>query len=253
MKRILAALLASTMLTQAAYAGSTTLAVPSGSATFREGTDGSSNLFPQVGLCDGPACANLLSITAPGTGGTYAAAIQGISGGVAVPVSGTFWQTTQPVSGTFWQTTQPVSLASLPALATGANTIGLIGNTSFAATQATAANLNATVVGTGTFAVQAAETGTWTINPATISTWGLATVAAGSAPTNMQVDGLVYNSGGVTPSNGQSVALQGDANGYLEVDIKAGASSGAVAQGSTTSGQTGGLTQAAVTTAAPKK
>jgi hypothetical protein len=28
------------------------------------------------------------------------------------PVSGTFWQTTQPVSGTFWQTTQPVSLAA---------------------------------------------------------------------------------------------------------------------------------------------
>jgi hypothetical protein len=44
----------------------------------------------------------------------------------AVPVSGTFWQTTQPVSGTFWQTTQPVSLASLPSLATGSNTIGAV-------------------------------------------------------------------------------------------------------------------------------
>lgn len=40
------------------------------------------------------------------------------------------------------------------ALPTGGNTIGAISNTSFAATQATAANLNATVVGTGTFAVQ---------------------------------------------------------------------------------------------------
>lgn len=37
---------------------------------------------------------------------------------------------------------------------------GSIGNTSFAATQATAASLNATVVGTGTFAVQAAATAT---------------------------------------------------------------------------------------------
>lgn len=36
---------------------------------------------------------------------------------------------------------------------------GSIGNTSFAATQATAANLNATVVGTGTFAVQATGVG----------------------------------------------------------------------------------------------
>ncbi len=31
-----------------------------------------------------------------------------------------------PVTGTFWQTTQPVSLSSLPALATGANTIGSV-------------------------------------------------------------------------------------------------------------------------------
>lgn len=40
------------------------------------------------------------------------------------------------------------------ALPTGANTVGAISNTSFAATQATAASLNATVVGTGTFSVQ---------------------------------------------------------------------------------------------------
>jgi hypothetical protein len=33
---------------------------------------------------------------------------------------------TQPVSGTFWQATQPVSLASLPALAAGSNTIGAV-------------------------------------------------------------------------------------------------------------------------------
>jgi hypothetical protein len=52
--------------------------------------------------------------------------VQGISGGTGVPVTGTFWQTTQPVSGTFWQATQPVSLASLPALAAGSNTIGAV-------------------------------------------------------------------------------------------------------------------------------
>jgi hypothetical protein len=40
-------------------------------------------------------------------------------------VTGTFWQSTQPVSGTFWQSTQPTSLASLPALATGSNVIGI--------------------------------------------------------------------------------------------------------------------------------
>jgi len=85
-----------------------------------------------------------------------------------------------PVSGTFYQTTQPVSLASLPALATGSNVIGSISNTSFAATQATAANLNATVVGTGTFAVQAAQSGTWNINNVS-GTVSLPTGAATSA------------------------------------------------------------------------
>lgn len=45
----------------------------------------------------------------------------------------------------------------------GSNTVGFIGNTSFAATQATASALNATVVNAGTFAVQATQAGSWTI------------------------------------------------------------------------------------------
>ena len=73
--------------------------------------------------------------------------------GVTQPVSIATMPTT-PVTGTFWQATQPVSLTTLPALATGSNAIGSITNTSFIATQSTASNLNATVVGTGTFAVQ---------------------------------------------------------------------------------------------------
>ena len=84
----------------------------------------------------------------------------------AVPVTGTFFQGTQPVSiaatvpvslatapttpvtGTFFQATQPVSLATnAPTLQAGSTT---------AVTQATAANLNATVTGTGTTAVPSA-------------------------------------------------------------------------------------------------
>lgn len=45
---------------------------------------------------------------------------------------------TTAVTGTFWQATQPVSLASLPSLATGANTIGNVG-------------INGTVPVSGTF------------------------------------------------------------------------------------------------------
>jgi hypothetical protein len=65
-----------------------------------------------------------------------------------IPVSGTFWQATQPVSiassvavtGPLTDTelrasAVPVSLASLPSLAAGSNTIGSIANTSFASTQ----------------------------------------------------------------------------------------------------------------------
>lgn len=65
-----------------------------------------------------------------------------------------------------------------------------------------------------------------------------AVIGAATAPTKMNAAGGVYNSTPLTLTNGQSSALQLDANGYVNVDIKTGSSSGAVAQGSTTSGQT---------------
>jgi hypothetical protein len=78
-------------------------------------------------------------------------------------------QGTVPVSGTFWQATQPIS-------------------GSVTATQTTAANLNATVVGTGTFAVQntaAIPTGTNSIGrvvaSAPTSTSGMITSATTAA------------------------------------------------------------------------
>lgn len=87
---------------------------------------------------------------------TDKALVVAISPNSPVSVTGTFWQSTQPVSGsvsvsnfpatqpvsgsvsvsnfpasqavtgTFWQATQPVSLTTLPALATGSNTIGAV-------------------------------------------------------------------------------------------------------------------------------
>lgn len=67
---------------------------------------------------------------------TNPTSLAGVTVGGALQVDGS--ATIQPVSGTFFQATQPVSIA-------GAVTVS----------QATAANLNATVVGTGTFVVQA--------------------------------------------------------------------------------------------------
>lgn len=52
----------------------------------------------------------------------------------------------------------------------------------------------------------------------------------------------------VTDGTGTAITSTGAA---LDINIKSGSSSGAVAQGSTTSGQTGSLVQGAVTTAAP--
>ena len=119
----------------------------------------------------------------------------------SIPVTGTFYQATQPVSiasavavtGTFWQATQPVSLTSLPSLAAGSNAIGSITNTSFAVTQATAASLNATVVGTGTFAVQAAQSGTW--NVGTLTSITNAVTVSQSTATSLKTQAESYQGG----------------------------------------------------------
>lgn len=94
--------------------------------------------------------------------------------------------------------------------------------------QATAANLNATVVGTGTFAVQATL--------AAETTKVIGTVNQGTSP--WVVSGTVTANAG-TNLNTSLLALDTSVNGIL------------AAQNSTTSGQTGPLIQGAVTTAAP--
>lgn len=100
-----------------------------------------------------------------GAASTDVLTVQGIASMTAIKVDGS--AVTQPVSGTFWQATQPVSLASSVTVA-----------------QATASNLNATVVGTGTFAVQATQSGTWTVQPgntANTTAW-LVTGTGGTFP-----------------------------------------------------------------------
>lgn len=107
--------------------------------------------------------------------------------------------------------------------------------------QATAANLNATVVGTGTFAVQAtlqaaATTAIGKVDPNTIASWGLMSgTTPGTAPTNTLIAGGIYNSSAPTATTGQTLPLQTDASGNLNVNIKAGAGSGgtALADGAT--------------------
>jgi hypothetical protein len=124
------------------------------------------------------------------------------------PVSGTFYPATQPVSGTFWQTTQPVS---------GSVTV----------TQATAANLNATVSGTvelGAVSLAALEnisvTLPGTVDLGTVSLTALETITVTSGtPGNFQSRGY----GAVTTAapaytNNTDNALSLTTSGALRVD-----------------------------------
>jgi hypothetical protein len=111
-------------------------------------------------------------------------------------------------------------------------------------TQGTAANLNATVVGTGTFLVQAAESGVWNITNVT-GTVSLPTGAAtaanqasvigaapGTAATNSMLMGGVFNTTPPTLTTTQQGALQLDSAGNLLINIKAGGSVGNVSNAS---------------------
>lgn len=97
----------------------------------------------QVSLAN--TTANATALLTTGTGGTFPATQSGtwnitnISGTISLPTGAA---------------TQITSAAILTALGSPFQAGGSIGNTTFAATQATAASLNATVVGTGTFAMQ---------------------------------------------------------------------------------------------------
>lgn len=79
------------------------------------------------------------------------------------------------------------------------------------------------------------------------------TVAGGTAATKSELTGSVYNSTPITVTNTQQSALQGDANGYLKVNIAAGGGSGgvSVAQASTTSGQNVSPSGCATVSSAP--
>lgn len=106
--------------------------------------------------------------------------------------------------------------------ATGVVTVqGIASMTPVQVSQATASNLNATVVGTGTFAVQATLAAETTKVIGTVRNLGNAgatvdaVVGAGTAPTNMWAVGGLYNSTEISPTTGQSAALQLDSKGRL--------------------------------------
>lgn len=74
--------------------------------------------------------------------------------------------------------------------------------------------------------------------------------AAGTAASAADLVAAVFNTSLPTLTNGQQAALQSDSSGRLIINCGTGCNGG-LAQGSTTSGQTGVLDMGAVTTAAP--
>ena len=248
--------------------------------TFNSGASSSSSATQTTNVSlVGSSAVQLLD-----SGGTNKASI---SAGGAVKVDGS--AATQPVSGTVT-----------------ANA----GTGNFTVVQSTAASLNATVVGTGTFAVQAAQSGTWNIgtlttvtNPVTVV--GDSASGASKAGNPVQIGG-VFNTTQPTVTTGQTVEAQSTARGAqivatgvdtFNVTVNAALPAGSnvighvitdtgsttavtgtvtvsgtvtanigttnglaldasvtglqVSQGSTTSGQKGGLILGAVTTSAP--
>jgi hypothetical protein len=140
-----------------------------------------------------------------------------------------------PVTGAFWQTTQPVSIATLPALSTGANTIGAISNSSFGisgtlpafAATPTVTVGNASLAVTGTFwqATQPVSAASLPLPSGAASaanqTSVTGSVSAGTAAANSLAIGGVYNSTLPTLTTGQQAAIQVDSSGRQLVNVAA--------------------------------
>lgn len=143
------------------------------------------------------------------------------------------------------------------ALPAGTNVIGhaiIDTGSTTAATQATAANLNATVVGTGTFVTQstlAAETTKVIGTTRTVGNIGGVLDAIGqnvAAPANWLQMGCQFQTSPTTITATNGSPCQMDNAGNVKVNVQTALG---LAQGSTTSGQTGSMIMGAVTTANP--
>ncbi len=145
--------------------------------------------------------AGTITVTATAVGGSVFVGplnVQGISGGTAIPVS-----------GTFWQTTQPVSLSSLPALASGSNTIGAVTQASGPWTM-NFTELDGTALGapsdygTSPGAVEVQGVNAYVTNTPTVdiaSSQTIAVTQATASNLNATVAGSLSNNGAAATSN----------------------------------------------------
>lgn len=168
-------------------------------------------------------------------GGYYktspAALTTGQGGTVSLTAARAMFTDLHSVGGTALVLGQAVAASCIPVVLPSATNVPVA--------QATAASLNATVVGTGTFAVQAAQSGNWTSR---VVGNGGATLdfaqGGATAPTNALAVGGVYNTSLPTLTNGQAGAIQLDVAGQQFVDVNywAGVALGAMANYGTSPG-----------------
>lgn len=150
--------------------------------------------------------------------------ISNISGTVSLP-TGASTAAKQPALGTAGSASADVitvqGIASMTALKVDGSAVTQPISGTVTAAQATAGNLNATVVGTGTFAVQAASTlsAETTKVIGTVRTLGNVGAVmdgvntAATAPANGLMQLGIYNSTEPSPTTGQSVGIQLDSKG----------------------------------------
>jgi len=205
-----------------------------GTGTFlvqaaQSGTWNLNNISGTISLPTGAAtAANQTNVqSAPGIPASTAITVQGNASGVALPISGSISITGTSdvnliqVGGASIALGQAAMAASLPVVlasnqsaipvsqsgtwTTGRTWTLSSGTDSVSVLQSTAASLNATVVGTGTFLVQAAQSGTWNIN--NIS--GTISLPTGASTAANQTN--VQSSPGVSAST--AITIQGNASG----------------------------------------
>jgi hypothetical protein len=237
-----------------------TVSLPTGAATAANQTngtektqivDGSGNVIASTSNNLNVQCANC-----SGSGVSAADAATFTAGtSLFAPVGGQFTSggATACVTGHECTVGMTAARAMFGDMSSIAGTATLTGNgTAGAGAQRVTIASDNTAFGVNATLQASATTAIGKVDPNTIATWGLVVSTQNSAtPTNGQLIEGQFNTTPTTITSGNVSPLQMDNAGNLLVNIKAGASSGAVAQGSTTSGQTGGLTQAAVTTSAP--
>jgi hypothetical protein len=198
------------------------------------------------------------STVALATGTTVSGTLTSTAGAPIAPGAAT--ATTSVMNGCIYNSTLPTfTNGQQGAVQCDANgkiyVDGAGGGSSTVTLAAGTANVGTVALSTG--GTVALATGT-TVSGTLTSTSG-APVAPGTATaTSSQLAGCIYNSTAVTFTTGQQGAEQCDANGRFYVDLGTALPAGTnvigvtgVTQGSTTSGQSGNLEQAAVTTAAP--